>query len=159
MGGMGGAGGSGGMFGMNQDGSMPTADEMQEKLFSQLDSDVEAGKLSSDEADSIKSTFSEMQSRMTSGSSGGAQGMGGPPPGGPPPGGPPPDGGMMGQSDGSNSDSSTSSTASTSSTGDATDIGSFLSQFLNSSQNGSSSASAVDTFKQLYSSKIVNVLA
>lgn len=98
----------------------PSRDEMQAKVESLIDEQVEAGDLTEEQAEELKTLFEDTFAK-------GPSGAGGPPPGGPggaggpPPGGPPP--GEEEEDDGSVSSTSSSSTS-------ASETADLLQQFL-----------------------------
>jgi len=99
----------------------PSPKEMQSKINDLIQSEVDSGKLTSDQASELKNVFAN----AFSGGPGRAGGAGGPPP--------PP-------SDGSSSDSTSSTTSSSSSSSDVGELLKKLLEALRSSNNGNTSS-------------------
>jgi hypothetical protein len=121
-------------------GKPPSPDEMQSKISDLIQSQVDSGALTSDQANELKSVFANA---MPKGGPGGPGGAGGPPP-----------------TDGTDQSSDTSQTSDSSSSDD--DVAKLLSDFLQSLQDSNSSTSysqSGDTLLSQISSLVVDYKA
>lgn len=116
--------GSGSSSSSSTSSTPPSPKEMQSKIDDLIQSEVDSGKLTSDQASELKNVFAN----AFSGGPGGAGGAGGPPPGPPP-------------SDDSSSDT-TSSTSSSSSSSSSSQVEELLKKLLEALQSSNSSTTS-----------------